>query len=685
MTSYLITKHNLMDIKVLIAKRDSKIITGVVAAGSFGVLYGVLTSLGVGFSLPFYMLLGLAWYGYGQDIQRLIQTPLETKFLKGFYNVEKVVQAISQGLFIANSRDDVIAVVTGEFANTIQIKNVITVLAYENELSHRVEYHCQELSASLDARAHTEHVLPPKNLLIQRFHADGSIVFWDDLDPELKHRFPLSPFKGSLVIPFHSNLYLQGLVILGPKLSEEPWTQQDIALFASVISQVMIVFDRIAHQEKLKNAYDQLDSLNQELQKRVQEEVQKSETSIRIAQELSHKASLATLATGIAHEIRNPMAAMQAHMLFLADKLGGTHYDVVDENDDYHQRLWRFFVGPEQFLWAVGGDRTQARLVVEALQAEGYLTEAGELTTKLNPLLMDASELDLGDAFKDHIVAIREAMKTVLQLAGVYTYLNTAATQYTRILYIADNMMRYGMSGGGVKKDSFTQIEGISETDSEALFDELVEKGYLDNKGYALESFQYESPNFKLNVSPRFLPVEHAVQWHIQNTPGAVKTKVDVAKILKSAQSILAGSAHKIAITLTLDLDKSLPQIRGDELRLQQAVFNVMFNAIQALEPLEKPDKSIVVTAKKATFLGHQGRQIPGIEINIADNGPGISAETKEKIFHPFFTTKGPTGGKNAGLGLSILQDVILAHGGTIQVDSEVGKGTAFRLFLPVG
>ncbi|MGE4169627.1 MAG: histidine kinase N-terminal 7TM domain-containing protein [Candidatus Margulisiibacteriota bacterium] len=305
--AYLITKHNLMDIKVLIAKRDSKIITGVVAAGSFGVLYGVLTSLGVGFSLPFYMLLGLAWYGYGQDIQRLIQTPLETKFLKGFYNVEKVVQAISQGLFIANSRDDVIAVVTGEFANTIQIKNVITVLAYENELSHRVEYHCQELSASLDARAHTEHVLPPKNLLIQRFHADGSIVFWDDLDPELKHRFPLSPFKGSLVIPFHSNLYLQGLVILGPKLSEEPWTQQDIALFASVISQVMIVFDRIAHQEKLKNAYDQLDSLNQELQKRVQEEVQKSETSIRIAQELSHKASLATLATGIAHEIRNPM------------------------------------------------------------------------------------------------------------------------------------------------------------------------------------------------------------------------------------------------------------------------------------------------------------------------------------------------------------------------------------------
>ncbi|MGE4234672.1 MAG: hypothetical protein AB7F43_15290, partial [Bacteriovoracia bacterium] len=140
MIAYTITKHEFLDIRVLIARKDSKIITGILVFLSFLVLYFFNIFQETQWIMLEFSGLGLFWYLLGEKIQLLIQTPLETKFLKGFYNVEKVVQTISQGLFIANSRDEVIRVVTSEFANTIQIKNVITVLAYENELSHRLEY-----------------------------------------------------------------------------------------------------------------------------------------------------------------------------------------------------------------------------------------------------------------------------------------------------------------------------------------------------------------------------------------------------------------------------------------------------------------------------------------------------------------------------------------------------------------
>ncbi|WP_371380358.1 sensor histidine kinase, partial [Salmonella sp. M29] len=71
------------------------------------------------------------------------------------------------------------------------------------------------------------------------------------------------------------------------------------------------------------------------------------------------------------------------------------------------------------------------------------------------------------------------------------------------------------------------------------------------------------------------------------------------------------------------------------------------------------------------------------IEINISDNGTGIPNDIKEKIFQPFFTTK-PTG-QGTGLGLSLAYDIVTkAHGGKLEVESEQGKGTTFKIEIPV-
>jgi len=71
------------------------------------------------------------------------------------------------------------------------------------------------------------------------------------------------------------------------------------------------------------------------------------------------------------------------------------------------------------------------------------------------------------------------------------------------------------------------------------------------------------------------------------------------------------------------------------------------------------------------------------VEISITDTGCGISEENLQRIFDPFFTTKGV--GKGTGLGLSVSHGTIVAHGGMIEVSSEVGVGTEFRISLPIG
>jgi len=118
-----------------------------------------------------------------------------------------------------------------------------------------------------------------------------------------------------------------------------------------------------------------------------------------------------------------------------------------------------------------------------------------------------------------------------------------------------------------------------------------------------------------------------------------------------------------------------IPKIyaRGGE--LNQVVLNILVNAAQAIEGQKRSEKG---TIKIATKLSGSY-----VIILISDDGPGIPAEILSRIFDPFFTTKEP--GKGTGLGLSISYDIIVTkHKGKLSVESEVGKGTTFKIELPL-
>jgi signal transduction histidine kinase len=118
----------------------------------------------------------------------------------------------------------------------------------------------------------------------------------------------------------------------------------------------------------------------------------------------------------------------------------------------------------------------------------------------------------------------------------------------------------------------------------------------------------------------------------------------------------------------------NLPKILCYPAQLNQLFMNILSNAADALHEVDIKSKQIVIQSS-VDGLNH-------VCISIQDNGPGIPSEIKEKIFNPFFTTK--TTGKGTGLGLSISQQIIEKHQGTIEVISELGKGTEFIIKLPI-
>lgn len=145
-------------------------------------------------------------------------------------------------------------------------------------------------------------------------------------------------------------------------------------------------------------------------------------------------------------------------------------------------------------------------------------------------------------------------------------------------------------------------------------------------------------------------------------------TKVSIDKILDGALNIVTNEIkYKADIEKTYDL--SLPMIQCSEQKLGQVFMNLIINAAQAIE-----DFGVI---KIKTFLENQN-----VCVEVSDTGKGIKEEDLLKIFDPFFTTK-PIG-QGTGLGLSVSHEIVRKHGGEIKVYSHLGKGTTFKVVLPV-
>ncbi|WP_437936641.1 sensor histidine kinase [Sorangium sp. So ce341] len=161
----------------------------------------------------------------------------------------------------------------------------------------------------------------------------------------------------------------------------------------------------------------------------------------------------------------------------------------------------------------------------------------------------------------------------------------------------------------------------------------------------------------------------------------AEKQETPLGSVLRSTFTMLRPLAEKQGVTIAQEGDTSAMIVHADADQLQQALTNVVVNAIQAMP--SGGTLTVGVRAERASPPADQGGGAEGdyVALSVRDQGGGMPADILEHIFEPFFTTK-PVG-EGTGLGLSVTYGIIKEHGGWIQADSRVDSGSCFTMFLP--
>jgi signal transduction histidine kinase len=151
--------------------------------------------------------------------------------------------------------------------------------------------------------------------------------------------------------------------------------------------------------------------------------------------------------------------------------------------------------------------------------------------------------------------------------------------------------------------------------------------------------------------------------------------RINVNGLVEETLVMLKPIFQQHRINLETELASSLPSIIADAPSLQRVLVNLLDNSIDAI----KDGGTLKIKTDTCPSLGNEP---PRIVITVTDSGEGIPPEMLNKIFEMFVTTKAP--GRGSGLGLAICQEIVKEHGGTIEITSDVGKGTCARVYLPV-
>jgi two-component system NtrC family sensor kinase len=138
---------------------------------------------------------------------------------------------------------------------------------------------------------------------------------------------------------------------------------------------------------------------------------------------------------------------------------------------------------------------------------------------------------------------------------------------------------------------------------------------------------------------------------------------------------LVSTEARKKNIRITKNYIPDLPLVFIDAEQIKQVLLNILLNAIQAIE-----GQGEIWIETRIVYATRQVKREAFLQIEIRDNGIGIPPENLDHVFDPFFSTR-PEG---SGLGLAISHQIVHEHGGFIDVESEVGKGTSFRIHFPL-
>jgi len=238
-------------------------------------------------------------------------------------------------------------------------------------------------------------------------------------------------------------------------------------------------------------------------------------------------------------------------------------------------------------------------------------------------------------------------------------------------LFQAQKMETLGTLAGGIAHDFnnlLTGIMGYHDLASDVLPDDHQVKGYLQEARQA-------------SMRARELVEQILTFSRQQETPE--RMPVDITLLVAEARRFLRATLPS-TIQIQSEVVAECPRVMADSTQLHQVLLNLGSNGAQAMGEHGGVLKfTLAPVMLDVTHASALGGLIPGryVCLSVSDVGHGIDETTLKRIFDPFFTTKKP--GQGTGLGLSVVHGIVRSHQGGIEVDSKVGAGTTFRIYLP--
>jgi signal transduction histidine kinase len=145
--------------------------------------------------------------------------------------------------------------------------------------------------------------------------------------------------------------------------------------------------------------------------------------------------------------------------------------------------------------------------------------------------------------------------------------------------------------------------------------------------------------------------------------------RLDLNEVIREALALAGNEIAKCRVVVKSDLSATAPTVSGDRVQLQQVLFNLIINAIEAVHAVKDGPRELQITSTTDSSV---------VQVSVEDTGVGLGQEDLDRIFHPFYTTKRD----GIGMGLSISRSIIEAHGGQLWVVSRSPRGAVFQFRL---
>jgi signal transduction histidine kinase len=247
--------------------------------------------------------------------------------------------------------------------------------------------------------------------------------------------------------------------------------------------------------------------------------------------------------------------------------------------------------------------------------------------------------------------ATRKAQLAAAQLAEANQQLQAAEAQVRR----AERLAALGQLSAGLAHEIRNPLSTIKGS-AEMLLKNVDANGAVAHELAGFISTEVDRTNALVT---RFLDFARPLALRLEKT--------EITEVIDEAVAQVEKHTPPLDVSIYKNYSPDIPPLLLDRQLIERVLYNLILNAAQA-----SPAQSSVTV--KTRQLGET------LEISVIDRGTGIAPKDRESIFNPFFTTKS----SGVGLGLAIVSKIVDEHGGQIDVESEPGAGSVFRVFLPV-